>query len=54
MGLPVTHIDHCSVIITDMAASRHFYGELLGLREIPAPKTFDFVALWYDLKAREL
>ena len=49
MGLPVTHIDHCSVIVTDVAASRHFYGELLGLREIPAPKTFDFVALWYDL-----
>jgi glyoxylase I family protein len=49
MSLPVTHIDHCSVIVTDVAASRHFYGELLGLREIPAPKTFDFVALWYDL-----
>ena len=49
MGLPVTHIDHCSVIVTDVAASRHFYGELLGLREIPAPRSFDFVALWYDL-----
>ena len=49
MGLPVTHIDHCSVIVTDVTASRHFYGELLGLREIPAPRTFDFVALWYDL-----
>ncbi|HEX3151254.1 MAG TPA: VOC family protein [Gemmataceae bacterium] len=49
MGLPVTHIDHCSVIITDVAASRRFYGETLGLCEIPAPRTFDFVALWYDL-----
>ena len=49
MSLTVTHIDHCSVIITDVAASRRFYGELLGLKEIPAPKTFDFVALWYDL-----
>jgi len=49
MALPVTHIDHCSVIVTDVAASRHFYGVLLGLREIPAPRTFDFVALWYDL-----
>ncbi|HEY6875109.1 MAG TPA: hypothetical protein VI384_01995, partial [Candidatus Dormibacteraeota bacterium] len=39
----------CSVIITNVAASRRFYGEQLGLREIPAPKTFDFVALWYDL-----
>src|SRR5256885_16628080 len=49
MALPVTHIDHCSVIVTDVAASRRFYGEQLGLREIPPPKTFDFVALWYDL-----
>jgi glyoxylase I family protein len=49
MSLTVTHIDHCSVIVTDVAASRRFYGELLGLKEIPAPKTFDFVALWYDL-----
>ncbi|QEL13170.1 VOC family protein [Limnoglobus roseus] len=44
-----THIDHCSVIITDVAKARHFYGDLLGLREIPAPKEFDFVAIWYDL-----
>ncbi|WP_020471561.1 VOC family protein [Zavarzinella formosa] len=49
MGLPVTHIDHCSVIITDVAAARRFYGEQLGLREIPAPKEFDFIAVWYDL-----
>ena len=44
-----THLDHCSVLITDVAAARRFYGELLGLREIPAPKEFDFVAVWYDL-----
>lgn len=49
MGLNVTHIDHCSVIITDVAAARKFYGEQLGLREIPAPREFDFVAIWYDL-----
>jgi catechol 2,3-dioxygenase-like lactoylglutathione lyase family enzyme len=48
-GISVTGIDHCSVLITDVAAARRFYSEQLGLREIPAPKTFDFVALWYDL-----
>ncbi len=45
----VERIDHCSVLITDVARSRRFYGELLGLREIPKPRTFDFVALWFDL-----
>jgi catechol 2,3-dioxygenase-like lactoylglutathione lyase family enzyme len=48
-GLVVTHIDHVSVLITDTARSRAFYGGVLGLREIPKPRTFDFVALWYDL-----
>jgi catechol 2,3-dioxygenase-like lactoylglutathione lyase family enzyme len=48
-GIRFTHIDHCSVIVTDVARSRAFYGGVLGLTEIPAPKEFDFVALWYDL-----
>jgi catechol 2,3-dioxygenase-like lactoylglutathione lyase family enzyme len=45
----VTHIDHCSVIVTDVARSRQFYGTVLGLAEIAPPRTFDFVAVWYDL-----
>jgi catechol 2,3-dioxygenase-like lactoylglutathione lyase family enzyme len=48
-GIRFTHIDHCSVIITDVARSRAFYGGVLGLTEVPAPKEFDFVAVWYDL-----
>lgn len=45
----LTQIDHVSVIITDVERSRRFYRDTLGLREIPKPKTFDFVALWFDL-----
>lgn len=44
-----THLDHCSVIVTDVVRSREFYSRVLGLKEIPAPKEFDFVAIWYDL-----
>lgn len=44
-----THLDHCSVIITDVAKARAFYTGVLGLKEIPKPKTFDFVALWFQL-----
>ena len=44
-----THIDHCSVIVTNVEKSRDFYGRVLGLREIAAPREFDFVAVWYDL-----
>jgi catechol 2,3-dioxygenase-like lactoylglutathione lyase family enzyme len=35
--------------VTDVARSREFYSRVLGLTEIPAPKEFDFVAIWYDL-----
>jgi catechol 2,3-dioxygenase-like lactoylglutathione lyase family enzyme len=44
-----THIDHCSVLVTDLGKARWFYRDVMGLREIPKPKTFDFVALWFDL-----
>jgi catechol 2,3-dioxygenase-like lactoylglutathione lyase family enzyme len=50
----VTGIDHVTVLITDVARSRAFYGDLLGLREVPAPREFDFVALWYDLGGQYL
>lgn len=45
----VTHIDHISVLITDVAKSRAFYHEILGLPEIAPPQEFNFVALWFDL-----
>src|SRR5262245_5286923 len=54
MALDVTQIDHVSVIITDVARSRHFYRDILGLKEIAKPRTFDFVALWFDLGNQQL
>src|ERR1700736_3424348 len=50
----IIQIDHCSVLITDVERSRHFYAQILGLKEIPRPKTFDFVVLWYDLGNQHL
>jgi catechol 2,3-dioxygenase-like lactoylglutathione lyase family enzyme len=49
MSIRFTHIDHCSVLITDLARARAFYVGVLGLKEIAKPKTFDFVALWFQL-----
>lgn len=49
-ALQLSRLDHCSVIITDIAKARGFYRDVLGLREIPKPKTFDFVALWFQLE----
>ncbi len=46
-----TQLDHVSVIITNVERSRRFYRDVLGLQEIPKPRTFDFVVLWFDLGA---
>ena len=52
--LQISQIDHCSVIITDVERSRRFYRDLLGLKEINKPRTFDFVVLWFDLGNQQL
>ena len=53
-GLHIQQIDHVSVIITDRARSRRFYRDLLGLKEIAKPKSFDFSVLWFDLGNQHL
>jgi catechol 2,3-dioxygenase-like lactoylglutathione lyase family enzyme len=53
-GLHVTQIDHVSVLITDLGRSRRFYREVLGLKEIAKPRTFDFPVLWFDLGNQQL
>ena len=50
----IRQIDHCSVIITDVERSRRFYRDLLGLKEINKPRTFDFVVVWFDLGNQHL
>ncbi len=50
----ITHIDHCTILITNLEAARAFYGTMLGLKEIAPPREFDFVALWYDLGGQYL
>jgi glyoxylase I family protein len=54
MPLQITHLDHASVLVTDLDRSRRFYGGLLGLREIPKPRTFTFSVLWFDLGGEQL
>ena len=48
-SIEIVKLDHVSVLITNVERSRAFYRDVLGLREIHSPRTFDFVALWFDL-----
>src|SRR5262245_38490377 len=54
MLTPITGIHHVSLVVTDLERARHFYGQVLGLREIARPATFDFVVVWFDLGAHHI
>ena len=53
-ALEVKQIDHVSVLVTNVERSRRFYRDVLGLKEIARPKTFDFVVVWFDLGNQHL
>src|SRR5262245_14360431 len=54
MLTPITGIHHVSLVVTDLDRSRQFYGQVLGLREIARPTTFDFIVVWYDLGTQHI
>jgi glyoxylase I family protein len=49
----IERFHHVSLSVTDLERSKHFYGEVLGLRELPRPP-FDFPGAWYDLRNAQL
>jgi glyoxylase I family protein len=44
---------HVGICVTDLTRARHFYGDILGLRELPRPP-FPFGGAWYQLGDRQL
>ena len=46
--LDIERLHHVSLPVTDLERSRAFYGEVLGLRELPRPP-FPFPGAWYQL-----
>ena len=53
MDALVVSLDHVSIAVTDLAVAKRFYGEVLGLVELPRPP-FDFQGAWYRIGDRQL
>ena len=51
--IAVDSFDHLTLICGDLAATRAFYGDWLGLPEVPRP-AFDFRGLWYQVGAQQV
>jgi len=47
--LGAERIEHVTIIVTDLGRARSFYTNVLGLREVPRPKSFDFPGAWYEI-----
>lgn len=48
--ITVRHIDHVTLVVRDVEASRRFYVGLLGMTEVPRP-AFSFGGAWFQAGA---
>jgi catechol 2,3-dioxygenase-like lactoylglutathione lyase family enzyme len=44
----IKRLDHVGLYVSDLEATRHFYCDQLGMREIPRPSSFDFPGFWFQ------
>jgi catechol 2,3-dioxygenase-like lactoylglutathione lyase family enzyme len=44
----ITSLNHVAVCVTDVARSKRFYGDVLGLKEVERPP-FPFEGAWYEM-----
>ena len=47
-------LQHCGLLVADLDRSRRFYGEALGLEEVPRPANFTFAGAWFRLGDDEI
>jgi catechol 2,3-dioxygenase-like lactoylglutathione lyase family enzyme len=41
-------LQHTGLVVADLERSRRFYGEALGLEEVPRPPNFTFAGAWFQ------
>lgn len=49
-SIRVRHIDHVTIVVSNLDRSRDFYVGLLGMTEVPRP-AFSFAGLWFQAGA---
>lgn len=47
-------LQHSGLVVSDVDRSRRFYGEVLGLEEVPRPPSFRFGGAWFRVGGDEL
>lgn len=47
-------LQHCSLVVSDLDKARWFYGEFLGMKEVPRPSNFTFAGAWFRSQGTEI
>jgi catechol 2,3-dioxygenase-like lactoylglutathione lyase family enzyme len=47
-------IQHVGLVVSDLEGARRFYGEALGLEEVPRPANFRFDGAWFRFGDHEI
>lgn len=52
--MEIRSLDHAALLVSDVERSRYFYGQVLGMEEVPRPSNFDFPGAWFRKGRAEL
>jgi catechol 2,3-dioxygenase-like lactoylglutathione lyase family enzyme len=52
-NLKVQPIDHITLVVADLEATRDFYVNILGMEEVPRP-AFDFPGAWFQAGSTQI
>ena len=52
--MKIRTLDHAALLVKDVERTRQFYGQMLGLEEIPRPHNFDFPGIWFAIGPQTL
>src|SRR5258708_38164600 len=47
MPVEIRRLDHAALLVKDVERSRRFYGQVLGMEEVPRPSNFTFPGTWF-------
>jgi glyoxylase I family protein len=50
----IANLLHASLLVADLAQSRRFYEDVLGLKPSPARPEMSFSGIWYDIGAAQI
>ena len=49
MQIQASRIDHIQINISDLQRAKNFYENVLQMKEVARPESFDFVGAWYRI-----